>query len=313
MTSPSTYPAPLPPRRPWLAVLLNLFFVGVGALYAGSLHWAFVSAAIPVVALILGTAILLLVPPSGLVVLLAAGMLLLSMVGPGWIGWRLARRAPVPFVPTRYNRWYWYVGFGVAAGLVSTFGLRPLVGEHLIKAYRIPSEAMEPTLQVGDFLYVDRRASARQTPGRQKLVVFVSVEDGATEVIKRVGAVGGDTIAMRGGLVLINGREQRDDPFLEIADPVTTERLAQQIKEWTSGAFAGVVPADYAPDASNWGPVVVPAGHFFALGDNRNSSWDSRFYGLVPVENITGTPRVIYFQRYFLLPGKFSRVGTAPR
>ena len=78
-------------------------------------------------------------------------------------------------------------------------------------------------------------------------------------------------------------------------------------------AFARPVPPNYTPDPSNWGPIIVPPGHFFTIGDNRNHSWDSRYYGFVPDSNLLGRPRLIYWNSFFLLPGMLARLGTAPK
>ena len=67
-----------------------------------------------------------------------------------------------------------------------------------------------------------------------------------------------------------------------------------KMKVWQTQHLAASTP-EYAPDLQTWGPVVVPPDSFFALGDNRDASYDSRYYGFVPFENIVGTPSVIYF------------------
>jgi signal peptidase I len=155
--------------------------------------------------------------------------------------------------------------------LIGAFALvfgfvRPFV----VEAFYIPSGSMIPTLEVGDRVLVNKFIYRFEEPERGDVVVFESVEpneDGSRDdLIKRVVAVGGDEVAVRDGTLFING-EPQDEPYV-------------------NGEF---------PDASFFGPTVIPEGHVFAMGDNRSNSRDSRFFGPVPVENIEGEAFVVFW------------------
>lgn len=137
--------------------------------------------------------------------------------------------------------------------VVLMFGVvRPFVAE----VFRIPSESMSPTLEVGDSVLAAKFAYRVADPERGDLAVF-NGPDGTT--IKRVVALPGDTVAVRDGVLVVNGEPKRE-PYV-----------------------------DYnLTDSSFFGPERVPAGHVFVMGDNRSNSRDSRAFGPVPEEDLTG-------------------------
>ncbi len=149
------------------------------------------------------------------------------------------------------------VSFALVFGFV-----RPFV----VEAFRIPSESMVPTLEIGDRLFVNKFIYRFTDPERGDVVVFKSVEGGEEELIKRVVAVPGDTVEVRDGVLYVNG-EPQVDPY------VNREFL----------------------DRSYYGPKTVPEGHVFAMGDNRANSRDSRFFGPVPYENIEGEAFLLFW------------------
>ena len=160
----------------------------------------------------------------------------------------------------------------------------------LVKPYRIPSESMEPTLDVGQRVLVSRFNYKLSDPDRGDIVVFhppvgaSSNECGAghpdTQVcprpvprkdsvnfIKRIVALPGDTVSVRDGYAVVNGKEQRPD-YIKPCSPGT---------------------CDFPR------PIKVPAGHFFMMGDNRGASDDSRFWGPVPEDWIIGQAFATYW------------------
>ncbi|CAA9489653.1 MAG: Signal peptidase I [uncultured Rubrobacteraceae bacterium] len=153
----------------------------------------------------------------------------------------------------------------VAFALVFGF-VRPFV----VEAFYIPSGSMIPTLEVGDRVLVNKFIYRFEEPERGDVIVFESVEpnpDGSRDdLIKRVVAVGGDEVAVRDGELFING-EVQNEPFVN----------------------------DEFPDASFFGPTVIPEGRIFAMGDNRSNSRDSRFFGPVPIENIEGEAFIVFW------------------
>jgi signal peptidase I len=185
----------------------------------------------------------------------------------------------------------------------------------LAEAYRIPSGSMEPTLQVGDWLFVnklrlgphipftDASLPGYADPRRNDVVVFVSppqdpsIRISPNEVtpmlVKRIVGVPGDTLSMRGGSLTVNGvvvPPRSQEPLLP--DQSHPLFVWQHRIEAATSRFGPPV-AD--PTLHEWGPLVIPAGTYFMMGDNRDNSVDSRYYGLVPRANLRGTPTFVYY------------------
>lgn len=197
--------------------------------------------------------------------------------------------------------WGWTRSIGVALlvwFLLSTF---------VFQAFHIPSESMERTLLIGDVLFVNkalygaevplihRRLPAFREPRADQIVVAKSpIED--LLLIKRLVAVPGDTVAMREGRLIRNGR-QVNEPFvtLESPTPPTPAGLTDRMRAWQLPYFVGRDSASYQPDLRTWGPIVVPPNRLLLLGDNRDHSFDGRYYGFVPRENLRGAPLFIYW------------------
>ena len=185
----------------------------------------------------------------------------------------------------------------------------------LVEAFRIPSASMENTLLVGDFLFVNKavyggeleipltgihccRLPAFGTPKRQDVIVFRSVEDSTPDldIVKRVIGMPGDTLQMVHDTVIRN-RERLEEPYaLHTAlVPVPDEDFRlQQIRAWQLPHYIGPDRQRYRPTTHDWGPIVVPPDHYFVMGDNRDESYDSRFWGFLPHDHIRGKPLFIY-------------------
>lgn len=150
----------------------------------------------------------------------------------------------------------------LVVSFVLVFGvIKPFV----VEAFRVPSESMLPTLEVRDRFLANKFIYRFTEPERGDVVVFQAVEkndEGEFDIlVKRVAALPGDTVQVQGGTLFVNGELQRE-PYLN----------------------TNVIPDINSP----YGPTEVPQGKFFALGDNRGNSLDSRFYGFVPMENLKG-------------------------
>jgi signal peptidase I len=174
----------------------------------------------------------------------------------------------------------------------------------LVQPFRIPSESMEKTLLVGDFLLVNK--SVFGPPGHWSwllpyhqighgdIVVFRFPLDPSEHVVKRVIGLPGDRVRLINGVVYINGQKQ-DEPFAVFGGTYQDNFRDQ---------FPSVRYTDPGIDTRWWmemrrevvdGQLPVPADSYFVLGDNRNDSRDSRYWGFVPRANIVGRPFIIYF------------------
>jgi signal peptidase I len=160
--------------------------------------------------------------------------------------------------------------FTAFVAFVLVFGfVRPFV----VEAYRIPTESMVPTLEVGDRVLASKFTYRIFEPERGDIVVFDSVDEDDQTLIKRVVGVAEDEIQVQGGVLYVND-EAQEEPYLNDADQFR----------------------------SYYGPTVVPEGHIFVMGDNRGNSADSRVFGPLPLENLKGEA----FMRFWPV----SKIGT---
>ena len=174
-----------------------------------------------------------------------------------------------------------YVEAGLWA-VALTFVLRAFV----IQAFRIPSESMVPTLLKGDFLFVNKfeygpklpfthvRLPGIRPPRRGDVIVFQYPRNPHQDFIKRCIATGGQTIEIRNKQVIVDG-DTLNEPYAIKTDP-------------------SMRPPGYEP-RDNFGPYTVPPGDLFMMGDNRDNSNDSRFWGPVAMDLVKGRAMFIYF------------------
>lgn len=200
--------------------------------------------------------------------------------------------------------WLWDWTKSILVALLVWFFLRTF----LVEAFRIPSGSMEGTLLIGDFLFVNKalygaevpilgtRLPAVREPRRNDILVFDSVEDEGLKVVKRLIGMPGDTLSMENGELFRNG-ERVNEPYALHSDPTRSEDPIQRAKmrEWQLPHLVKRDSTKYQPDLQEWGPIVVPADSFFMMGDNRDSSYDGRYWGFLPRRNVRGKPLVVYF------------------
>jgi signal peptidase I len=234
-----------------------------------------------------------------------------------------------------------------------------LVRAFLVEAYKIPSGSMEGTLLVGDFLLVNklvygaevpftgRHLPRLRAPERGEVVVFQWPSDTRKNFVKRLVGIPGDTLAMREGVLLVNGVAQ-DERYVRHTEPgadptyedfrwqrghLVRTAAAQELHAPAAAGMVGTLsaatdptpraernPGDH-PSRNNWGPLVVPAHSYFVLGDNRDNSLDSRYWGFVPDSLLRGRPMVVYYsyapdsarRMAWLTAVRWSRLGVRVR
>lgn len=200
----------------------------------------------------------------------------------------------------------------------------------LLATFVITSGSMERTLLVGDFLLVNKTSLGAQIPftsaripgyaepGHGEIIVFRADHSPGLDIVKRALGLPGDTLRMEGGVLYRNG-VALDEPYArrnprqpDAGDP----RMRWQLEHLIADPERG----EYEPTRDNWGPLVVPPERYFMLGDNRDESLDSRFWGFVERDKMRGRPFFIYFSydREALRPLRFltamrpGRIGPSP-
>ena len=304
-----------PARRPWIAAVLSLLLPGLGHLYVGRPRLAAVVNLLGFVAIALLYVGAVFVPLAPLNVALPFVLVLILWLGAPLHAALLANRAGADYDLRPSNRWYVYACLYVVLGILLLPEIPGWLRTHIVEAFRIPSGAMEPTVQIGDFLYVAKWPRDKRRPLLGRVLVFDSVDEPGLKVIKRVLGMPGDTLVMQSGVLIRNGRSLQES-YIVHTDPGRTEDSLQRdkMRQWQVHYHVGA-EAGYAPDVQDWGPVIVPPDSFFTLGDNRDASYDSRYYGFVPFTNVIGRPSVIYFSfdpmspEPFLSRVRWNRIG----
>lgn len=217
--------------------------------------------------------------------------------------------APPGTEPTDPPRRKIVTGFGgdlisSIQSLAGTIVIAIFVITFIVQAFQIPSESMENTLLVGDYLLVNKlcyggpgfgdHLMPYQKIRRQDIIVFHYPVDPKQHFVKRVIGLPGDRLKMVNKKVFINGK-LIDEPYVRFIEP--PNNLFRD-------DFPRVDIPAYGLEGKWWlqmrklvedGELIVPEGHYFVMGDNRDDSQDSRYWGFVPQENIIGRPLIIYW------------------
>lgn len=189
----------------------------------------------------------------------------------------------------------------VALVVVCFFLIRALV----VEAFKIPTSSMEGTLLAGDFLLVNKAAYGAEIPGlgislpafsqleRGDVIVFRPPHEPDKHYVKRLVGMPGDTLWMKRKSLFINGLLV-PEPYATYLDPYGD--AVHPGMSWQRRYLGEENPKSrYRPSRDNWGPLVVPPENFFVLGDNRDNSEDSRYWGFVERDAIEGQPWVVYY------------------
>ncbi|MEX0891801.1 MAG: signal peptidase I [Gemmatimonadota bacterium] len=186
------------------------------------------------------------------------------------------------------------------------FVLLVIIKTFIFQMFTITSGSMEGTLLVGDFLAVSKSAYGATVPGtgvqfpgysepdRGDVIVFRGHHE-PIDLVKRLVGMPGDTLEMRRGVLHVNG-EAQEEPYVRhtVPDSDTSHAWMRWQRDYLIGQAAENA-SSYFPTRDNWGPIVVPENRYFVMGDNRDESLDSRYWGFVPPESIKGKAVFLYF------------------
>ena len=179
-----------------------------------------------------------------------------------------------------------------------------IIRSFLLHTFVIISGSMEETLLVGDLLLVNRAAVGSQVPGtswripgyskleRGDILVFDPPHEEDLKLVKRLMGLPGDTVEMQDKVLFVNG-EPLDEPYVRHVDS------RDDVHPWMSWqeefALFGEPNGPYSPTRDNWGPLVIPPDRYFMLGDNRDTSLDSRYWGFLEGWRLEGRAVLTYF------------------
>ena len=292
------------PRHPAVAALLSLLGTGLGQIYTGQFGKAVLLLAISLCLQPLG--LLALIPiktglrtPGIVACVLSLAIWVYSIIDAR----RRAKRIGADYVLKDYNRWYLYVLLALMCVPLS-ISVAFHVRSHVAEAFVVPVESMYPTIHKGDRLLANKLAYGSEPLRRGDIVVFPHPNRRHSGRIKRVVALPGDSIEIRGHDVYVNDEKL---PRTKIG-PAGAKGPAGDIFEETNGdakyrillgAAAATATATSQPDPRQGCPrMEIPDGHCFVLSDNRGDANDSRTFGPIPMHDIIGRAECIYFPRW---------------
>ena len=260
-------------RIPLIAAVLSLVTPGLGQLYNAQILKGIIfflaSLLIPMILSLAGLQFQF----YGLVVILLFSICLwLFIIGEAFFSAKKKKEV----VLKRYNKWYVYliiILLMLGTYIIPTDFIANIASETLrFSAYKMPTGSMEPTLSIGDYLIVDFKYFKKNEPQTGDLVILQYPKDPTKVFIKRVIALEGEKIEIKDKQVYIND-----------------EAIQESYKVLKSISYDAV--------RDNFGPELVPSDHCFVMGDNRDNSYDSRYWGFLPIKNIKGKPLYIYWAK----------------
>lgn len=258
-------------RKPWIAGLISFIWPGIGHIYCGEakrgiMLYFFLLIAIPILCILL----LLPFPRLNLILFLIAIPLIYFFIIKDAVG--CARRASDAYLPKFYNKWYFYLVIVAIYSLVMQPIVQATIRQNLIQAFKIPSGGMSPSLYVGDHILVDKFSYNFANPKRIDIIVFKYPKDESRKFVKRIIGLPGEKLEIKQQHVFIN-------------DQLLSEPYAYHQDVEKNNLY----PRD------NFGPITINEEHVFVMGDNRENSQDSRYWGLLPFDNIDGKVKTIYW------------------
>lgn len=261
------------PRKPWIAVVLTIIVVGLGHIYSGEKKKG--------IALYLCQAVIPLVTIPIIIAKTNIYSFILALIlGLSYFIYcivdvlKISRAKKDTYQLEKYNKWYIYL----ALYAVATFIIHPtatfIIRENTIQAFKIPSGAMQPTLMVGDRIVVNRFTYKISKPQRGDIIVFKYPVNPSINYVKRLVGIPGDTVELKDKKLFINNIE-RAEIYIVNSDP-------------------NIYSSETNP-RDNYGPITVPENSFFVMGDNRDNSHDSRYWGFANQESVLGKVVNIYW------------------
>lgn len=268
-----------PKRYWWLAAILSYLLPGLGQFYNGRLtkglllHFCYTTWG-GVVFIILFN--ILRYPLSHTRIMFLAGVTAIAFLIHLFIiieAIRDARKLGPEMHPASYQKWYIFL-LVLVVSLSVEHSVSLTVRQHIAKPYRIPGPSMKPTLEIGDYLISNQLYFTTRNPNRGDIVIHQYPKDIKQTYVKRIIGLPGDTIRIVNQSVFVDGH-LFEEPYIQHID-------------------SKIISAEFSP-RDNFGPVIIPENEYFVMGDNRDNSSDSRFWGTVSRQYIHGKPAFIYW------------------
>lgn len=273
-------------RVPVIAALMSAALPGFGQLYNGEVNraiWFFLIFSLVTVPLVVLVALYL--PAAMMIGVLAVSVVLALAV---WLwgivdAWRVARRSN-PYLVKPWQTGGLYASVLLLCGFLVLPSVWSYVRNNQVQAFRTPSSSMMPTVHPGDFIWANMNYNCPNCGaevGRGDVAIFVYPNNRNRHYIKRIVGLPGDIISSEAGVLNINGKK--------LSSAISTDEIIEEqfdSRKWTVNA------GEYEEFS-----ITVNPGHVFVLGDNRNKSNDSRMFGQVPLADVVGRARQVWFSK----------------
>jgi signal peptidase I len=262
------------PRSQSFAGILTFFAVGLGHLYSGQAkkgiflyffgQGLLLAAFLPLIYFYPTAPAMMIVVLGGIAFLLYC---ILDAV-------KVSKRKRFRYTLKGYNKWYVYLGCWILASFIIQPIVATLIKGFVFQSYKIAASSLEPTLLKGDHVIAKKLFAVKEGVNKGDIIIFPLPEDPTKIFVKRVVALGGETIEIVNKEVFINGNRIQE-PYVIYTD----DRIIRK----------GSIPRD------NYGPETVPDDAVFVMGDNRDHSYDSRFWGSVKNSDVKGKAASVYW------------------
>ena len=296
------------PRRPWVAALLTLLAPGLGHWYSGRIRRGLVLFAVD---FLLGLPIVFVLSTSVLNKFLA---LLLFGISIAFFLYCIVDAVVIASGKrescelSKFNKWYVYAGYFVISILLSELFMSAVIFPYFVEVYSMPTGSMDPTLIIGDHILVNKRIYRKGEPHRGDLIVFKYPENPSITYVKRLIGLPGEIIEIKHRTVYVNDRSLKEtytryinpssiqDHYGPFYVPCKGDKLevhgsAITVNGKIMDAEVLLTEREGIPFISE--PYSVPQDHYFTLGDNRDNSLDSRYWGAVPGDYVLGKAIVV--------------------
>jgi signal peptidase I len=279
-------PTLIQPRKPWFAALMSFILPGLGQLYNGEINkaiWSFFAFSFIIIPW--GAIVAMYLPDSWLIFGLvdatigAIGIWLWATVD----AWRKASKL-AHYEPKSWQISGTYLAAIIVCGLIVLPLTYSYVRTHLVEPFYIPSGSMAPSVLTGDYVIADKRyncPNCKHAVKRGDIAIFTYPNDRTFNYIKRIVALPGDEVVIKGKAISINGKALGS---------------ADGFEQWDDRKWA-IQWDSKAGDTANEIKISVPAGQVFVLGDNRDATKDSRAFGTVPLQDVIGRARQVWFSK----------------
>jgi signal peptidase I len=284
-------------RRPWRAAALSFIMPGIGHVYCGRLPRGLLFACLsllplPMLAIAIASQSCGWTAALVLALVATAAIPILAAID----SFRLARHTRLDYQPKEYNRWsVYFLLLVLPMGGYVGYGLH--VRALYIEAFVIPSHSMYPSIVYGDRVLANKMAYTSSDPLRGDLIIFRNPDNRRQRYIKRVVAIAGDTVEIRGGVLFVNGEEIQRCELPEMSKTATGCESSGTVFEETNAnaSYRIILTSTGEKTKADLQLTTVPKYHCFVLGDNRRNSRDSRQFGSVPITGIIGRVDYVYF------------------